>query len=310
MRGIFRASIIVMIAIVVVAILLLASSMVPTGKQVLRLGTTTSARDSGLLDYVLPDFESKYNCQVEVIAVGSGQAMTLGKNGDVDVLIVHSPTAEKQFVKDGYGTSRTLIAYNQFVIVGPLSDPANVSAAKNATDAFSRIYQSRTEGKATFVSRGDQSGTDVKEKAVWTAAGFNTTGFNNNWYLSTGQGMGAVLDITEQNTNGYTLADEATYWQRNAAGIIPHLKIVYQGNPFLFNQYSAIPINPEKWPQVNSALANQLVQWVSSPEIQKMIANYSVGGHNVFVPNAGPGALLEMHPVSSNWLTMLMVRTC
>jgi tungstate transport system substrate-binding protein len=298
------------IVLAIVMALLIGSIAVQPGKQRLMLATTTSTQDSGLLDYILPDFESKYDCIVDVIAVGSGQAMELGKNGDADVLLVHSPASEKQFVKDGYGTSRTLVAYNQFVIVGPETDPAGVTQATNATDAFKRIYENGTEGTAIFVSRGDNSGTHSKEKSIWTKTGLNMSTFSNSWYLSAGQGMGAVLDITEQQTDkGYTLSDEATYYTRKETGIIPHLEILNQGDPLLYNQYSVIPVNPDRWPNVNYTLAMDFVNWITSPEIQDMIGDFTDAfGHKLFVPNAGPGVVSEMQLISSQLKAMIAVR--
>ncbi len=270
-------------------------------KQRLVLATTTSTQDSGLLDFILPDFERKHNCIVDVIAVGSGQAMELGKNGDADVLMVHSPASEKQFVQDGYGTSRTLVCYNQFVIVGAPSDPAGLSETHNATDAFTRICENGTLGNVVFVSRGDGSGTHTKEKALWAKAGLDVSTFSSDWYISAGQGMGAVLDITEQQmdadqqSNGYTIADEATYYTRKETGIIPNLDIVFSGDPLLFNQYSVIPVDPERWPHVNHTLASDFVEWITSEDIQEMIGNYTDAyGHKLFVPNAGPGVSLSM----------------
>jgi len=299
------------IVLAIVMILLMGSVAIQPGRQRLTLATTTSAYDSGLLEKILPNFESKYDCIVDVIAVGSGQTMEIGKNGDADVLLVHSPASEKQFVKDGYGTSRTLVAYNQFVIVGPESDPAGVSQAVNATDAFKRIYQNGTEGNAIFVSRGDLSGTHTKEKSIWVKAGLNVSTFSNTWYLSTGQGMGAVLDITEQQTNkGYTLSDEATYYTRRETGIIPHLEILNQGDPLLYNQYSVIPVNPDRWPSVNATLATDFVNWITSPEIQNMIGNFTDAyGHKLFVPNAGPGSVAETHTLSSQFQAVIAIRT-
>ena len=299
------------IVLAIVMILLIGSLAIPTSKQRLVLATTTSTQDSGLLDEILPDFESKYDCIVDVIAVGSGQAMEIGQNGDADVLLVHSPASEKQFVKDGYGTSRTLVAYNQFVIVGPTSDPAGITQAVNATDAFIRIYQNGTEGDAVFVSRGDLSGTHTKEKSVWVKAGLNISTFSDTWYFSTGQGMGAVLDITEQQTDkGYTLSDEATFYTRRETGIIPHLEILYQGDTLLFNQYSVIPVNPDRWPNVNATLATDFVNWLTSPDTQSMIGNFTDAfGHRLFVPNAGPGSAAETHRLSSQLQAAIAIRT-
>ncbi|MBC7107895.1 MAG: substrate-binding domain-containing protein [Methanomassiliicoccales archaeon] len=282
----------IIIVLIIAALILAVVPLALQQKQTLRLATTTSAYDSGLLNYILPDFEKRYNCKVDVIAVGSGQAMELGKNGDVDILLVHSPDVEKQFVKDGYGEFRRLVCYNQFVIVGPAEDPANISQASNATEAFLKIYQNGTSGKAIFVSRGDNSGTHAKERKIWSLLGMNTSTFSNTWYLSTGQGMGAVLDIAQEE-RGYTLSDEATFYTRKETGIIPDLEILFKGDPILYNQYSVIPINHTRWPHINYTLAIDFVNWITSPEIQQMIGNFTDAyGHKLFVPNAGPGAIM------------------
>ncbi len=298
------------VVVVVIAVILVIAAFAFLPKQRLMLATTTSTQDSGLLDYILPEFEKKYNCIVDVVAVGSGQAMEIGKRGDADVLLVHSPASEKQFVKDGYGTARTLVCYNQFIVVGPTADPAGLSQAVNATDAFKRIYQNGTAGDAIFVSRGDLSGTDTKEKAIWKAAGLNVSTFSNTWYLSTGQGMGAVLDVTEQQTDkGYTLSDEATFYTRKETGIIPHLEIVFHGDPLLFNQYSVIPVNPELWPNINATLATNFVDWITSSEIQDMIGNFTDAyGHKLFVPNTGPGSSADVCRLTSQLQASVAVR--
>jgi tungstate transport system substrate-binding protein len=258
--------------------------------QALMLATTTSTQDSGLLDYILPDFEKKNNAKVEVIAVGSGQAMELGKRGDVDVLLVHSPASEKQFVADGYGESRTLVMYNQFVIVGPEDDPAGTRQAHNATDAFARMKDNGTSGGAVFVSRSDNSGTYTKELTFWSNLGFNKTqvvAFNDSWYKQTGQGMGAALDMCEQ-LDAYTLSDDATYYARVADDLIPHLNITSGGGSDLFNQYSVIPVSATLWTHINHTLALDFVSWITSNQTQDLIASYVKYGHQLFFPNT-PG---------------------
>ncbi len=254
-------------------------------KKTLRMATTTSTYDSGLLDYILPVFEDKYNCKVDVIAVGSGQALEMGKRGDVDVLLVHSPASEAKFVSDGYGESRSLVMYNNFVIVGPTADPAGTGAATNATQAFTMIHDNGTADSVSFISRGDNSGTHTKELSLWTAAGFNASTFSTSWYLSSGQGMGAVLDMCEQE-NAYTLSDDATYYQRVSEELIPHLNITYKGDTALFNQYSVIPVNATKWTHVNHTLALSFRDWMVSHDGQDLIASYVKYGHQLFFPNA------------------------
>jgi tungstate transport system substrate-binding protein len=253
--------------------------------QTLVLATTTSTYDSGLLGYILPEFEEEYDCEVDVIAVGSGQAMELGKNGDADVLLVHSPASEKALVAEGYGESRTLVMYNNFVIVGPEDDPAGTAASEDATDAFVRIHDNGTAGLARFVSRGDSSGTHAKEKSIWAAAGLNISTFSADWYNSAGSGMGDVLDMCEE-MNAYTLSDDATYYQRVDVGIIPHMAITYSGDPMLFNQYSVIPVNATMHPHINHALVMAFKDWITSQEGQELIASYEKFGHQLFFPNA------------------------
>lgn len=282
----------VLAAIAVVAVLVVATVgyLVLTQdneKKTLRMATTTSTYDSGLLDYILPVFEDKYNCQVDVIAVGSGQALEMGKRGDVDVLLVHSPASEVTFVSDGYGESRTLVMYNNFVVVGPSSDPAGTNASRNATQAFIKMHDNGTANAMKFISRGDNSGTNTKEIALWKAAGYNSSLFSNTWYQSAGQGMGAVLDMCEQ-LNAYTLSDDATYYQRVSENLIPHLNVTYQGDPGLFNQYSVIPVNATKWTHINHTLAIDFKDWIISTAGQDLIASYVKYGHQLFFPNT-PG---------------------
>ena len=258
--------------------------------QSLMMATTTSTQDSGLLDYILPDFEEKNDAKVEVIAVGSGQAMELGKRGDVDVLLVHSPASEKQFVADGYGESRTLVMYNQFVVVGPGDDPAGTAQAHNATDAFARIMDNGTAGDVIFISRADNSGTHSKELTFWSYLGYNKTqvqAFNESWYKQSGQGMGAVLDMCEQ-MDAYTLSDDATYYSRVADNLIPHVNMTHYGGSDLFNQYSVIPVNATMWSHINHTLALDFVTWITSNETQDLIASYVKYGQQLFFPNT-PG---------------------
>ena len=280
----------VLAAIAVVAVLVVATVgylvlTLKDEKKTLRMATTTSTYDSGLLDYILPVFEEKYNCQVDVIAVGSGQALKMGEDGDVDVLLVHSPAAENKFVSDGYGESRTLVMYNNFVIVGPTSDPAGTNSSRNTSQAFTKIHDNGTAGTVEFISRGDSSGTHTKELSLWTSAGFNASTFSTSWYLSARQGMGAVLDMCEQE-DAYTLSDDATYYQRVSANLIPHLNITYQGDPGLFNQYSVIPVNSTKWTHINHTLAISFKDWLVSHEGQDLIAGYEKYGRQLFFPNA------------------------
>lgn len=256
--------------------------------QTLRLATTTSTYDSGLLDYILPVFEEENDCKVDVIAVGSGTAMELGKNGDVDVLLVHSPAAEITFVTDGYGESRSLVMYNNFVVVGPSEDPIGTASAASAAEAFQKIYDNGTAGNATFISRADASGTYTKELSIWSLLGFDKTevvAFSDTWYIQSGQGMGAVLDMAEE-MDAYTLSDDATYYQRLSEDLIPHLDMTYAGDSALFNQYSVIPVNATMWTHVNHTLALAFKDWLVSEDGQNLIASYEKYGMQLFFPNA------------------------
>lgn len=256
--------------------------------QTLKLATTTSTYDSGLLDYILPVFEEENDCTVDVIAVGSGAAMTLGQNGDVDVLLVHSPAAEVAFVEAGYGESRSLVMYNNFVVVGPTEDPIDTLSSTNASVAFQKIYDNGTAGNATFISRADNSGTYTKELGIWALLGFNKTevlAFPESWYIQSGQGMGAVLDMAEE-MDAYTLSDDATYYQRVSEDLIPHLNMTFSGDSVLFNQYSVIPVNSTMWPHVNHTLALDFAEWLVSDDGQDLIASYEKYDMQLFFPNA------------------------
>lgn len=242
------------------------------------LATTTSTEDSGLLDFILPDFEQKYNALVEVIAVGTGQAIGMGASGDADALLVHARAQEDQFVEEGHGTARYDVMYNDFVIVGPASDPAGIQGMTSAADAFAAI----AESEVTFVSRGDESGTHTKELAIWENAGITPEG---DWYVSAGQGMGEVLTMANEQ-QAYTLSDRATYLARKAEGL--DLEVLGEGDEVLFNPYGVIPVNPEKHPGVNFALAQQFVEWITSLETQELIGSFGVEefGEPLFVPDS------------------------
>ncbi|GAB4410390.1 MAG: substrate-binding domain-containing protein [Anaerolineae bacterium] len=256
------------------------SSATPTSASDTRarliLATTTSTEDSGLLEYILPDFETKYNANVDVIAVGTGQALQLGQNGDADVLLVHARAREDQFVADGYGTARYDVMFNDFVIVGPAADPAGIRGMADAAAAFARI----AETGSPFVSRGDDSGTHTKEQAIWAAAGITPAG---DWYVSAGQGMGEVLTMSEE-MGAYTLSDRATYAARQANGLT--LEILVEGDPVLFNPYGVIPVNPQKHPNVNAELAQAFAEWITSLETQELIASFQVNGQTLFTPDS------------------------
>lgn len=259
--------------------------------QALRLATTTSTADSGLLDAILPAFEQQHNATVAVVAVGTGQALTLGQNGDADVLLVHAPAHEAAFVEAGYGTYRRDVMYNDFVVVGPASDPAGIGGMTRAADAFKAI----AETGATFASRGDDSGTHTKELTIWDEAGLAPNA-DMAWYKSLGQGMGETL-ITANEQLAYTLTDRGTYLAMRDS--LPNLTILVGGeriaenqDPNLLNPYGVIPVSPERHPTVNAQLAEQFVTWLTSAETQEQIGLFGQEqyGQALFFPGTAPGA--------------------
>jgi tungstate transport system substrate-binding protein len=248
-------------------------------KSRLRVATTTSLYDTGLWGYLEPMFEKKYNVELDIINVGSGIALTYGQNGDVDVLTVHDKTAELKFIADGYGTERTIFAYNHFLIVGPANDPAGIKGM-SPEDAFKKLA---TDGNATFVSRGDNSGTHSKEKAIWKAAGYTYTDIEKagKWYVEAGQGMGATLTMANEK-QGYTLTDIGTFLAyKGKLSLVP---IVEQGS-ILLNVYSVIPTTKT----TKKEMVQNMVTFLTSPEIQKIIGEYGVSqyGQPLFIPCAG-----------------------
>lgn len=247
------------------------------------LATTTSTKDSGLLDYILPDFTYKTGWEVDVVSVGSGEAMAMGKAGEADVLLVHSPKDEAAFVEEGHadGDGRFNVMYNDFVIVGPLEDPSGIIANANAdaVEAFKKILES----KAKFISRGDSSGTHKKELALWEAAKLVPSG---EWYVEAGAGMGDVITMTDEMM-GYTIADRATWLN---VGKNTELTIVTEKDPsgILNNQYGVICVNPEKNQMINSVAAKDFQKWILSAGTQEIIGSYGVEefGAPLFTPNA------------------------
>lgn len=243
--------------------------------ETLTLATTTSTYDSGLLEYILPPFEQENKVKVKVIAVGTGEALQLGKKGDADVVLVHARAKEDEFVAQGYGVNRQDVMYNDFVIVGPQSDPANIAGMQDAAAALTKIAQFQ----AIFVSRGDNSGTHTRELSLWGKAGITPSG---NWYKSAGQGMGETLTMTNE-LEAYTLSDRATYLSRKA-GI--GLVIMVEGDPLLFNPYGIIAVNPQKSPQVQYDLAMKLIEYITSYPTQEMIGQYQKYGEVLFHPDS------------------------
>ena len=255
--------------------------------QVLRLATTTSTADTGLLDAILPVFEAAYNAQVDVVAVGTGQAIELGQNGDADVLLVHARSREDKFVADGDGLNRLDVMYNDFIIVGPSDDPAGIQGLTTAKEALTAL----AAAEATFVSRGDDSGTNTKEKALWASAGITPTA-ENTWYLAIGQGMGETLIFANEKP-GYTLTDRGTWLAQqanlpNLAVMVGGGSIAENGDKALLNPYGVIPVNPDKHPGVNFDLATQFANWITSVETQQFISDYGRDkfGQALFYPSS------------------------
>jgi len=250
------------------------------GKTVL-LATTTSTQDSGLLDVLLPVFEKETGYFVKTIAVGSGQAMAMGRRGEADVLLVHAPADEQKFVDDGFGLGRRLVMHNDFVVVGPPGDPAKIKGTRSPQEALRRI----AEAGALFVSRGDSSGTHSKEKGLWKAAGLTPDG--KKWYQQTGLGMGETLNVASEKA-GYTLTDRGTYLARNKARPFA-LEILVERDPLLLNVYHVIEVNPGKWPKVNAAGARAFADFMVAPRTQEIIGRFGVEtvGSPLFIPDAG-----------------------
>ncbi len=244
-------------------------------QQAIRLSTTTSTENSGLLAHLLPAFETKTGLRVHLISVGTGKALELAKNGDVDVTLVHARAAEDKFVTDGHGVDRRDVMYNDFIVVGPASDPAMVSGGRDVIAAFGKIAGSG----ARFISRGDNSGTDLMEKSYWKAAGTVPAGAR---YVSAGLGMGEVLNMAAE-LQAYTLTDRATYGAYKAK---TGLAVLVEGDPKMFNPYGIIAVNPARHPGINYKGALQLVQWITSPEGQARIASFKPGGQQLFFPAA------------------------
>ncbi len=244
------------------------------------LATTTSTQDSGLLDVLIPMFEQQTGYKVKVVAVGTGQALQMGQQGNADVLLVHAPSSEKTYMDGGYGKDRFLVMHNDFIIVGPSADPAGIRGDAQAVDAFEKIASSGS----SFVSRGDQSGTNTKELAIWKAAGLDPVGQKPSWYIQSGQGMGATLTIASEKS-AYTLTDRATYLA-NKSNL--QLEILVEKDNTLLNVYHVITVNPDKWPKVNYTGALAFAKWIIDPATQTVIGKFGVDkyGQQLFIPDA------------------------
>lgn len=266
--------------------LLLASCSSPEG-QVLRLATTTSTYDSGLLNDILPAFEAEYGVRVDVVAVGTGQALALGRRGDADVILVHAASKEQAFVEEGYGLARFPVMFNDFILVGPPEDPAKIGGVEQAAEALARI----AAAAAPFASRGDDSGTYARERALWQAAGLQPDS-EAGWYLSLGQGMAATLQFADE-AGAYTLTDRGTFMAQRAQ--LEHLELMVGGGSIsenadraLMNPYSVIPVNPAGNGGVQADLAQKFIDWLLSLDTQKRIAVFGIDqfGQPLFFPDS------------------------
>jgi tungstate transport system substrate-binding protein len=257
---------------------LLFAGPISAATPFITLASTTSTQNSGLFDYLLPKFKAATGIDVHVVAVGTGAALDMGKRCDADALLVHAKPAELKYVKAGYGIDRRDVMYNDFVIVGPASDPAGVKGMKNAAKALEKIAKARS----VFLSRGDNSGTNKKELALWRKTDVKPQKASGGWYRETGSGMGATLN-TAAAMNGYTLTDRGTWISFNNRR---NLKILVQGDPDLFNQYGVMLVNPKRCPNVKKGLAMKFHNWIISPAGQKVVADYRLKGKQLFHPDA------------------------
>ena len=243
------------------------------------VASTTSTEQSGLFGYILPLFERKTGIKVRVVALGTGQALDLARRGDADVVFVHAKAAEERFLAEGHGLERFPVMYNDFVLIGPRGDPARIAGSKDILEALKIIQGNR----APFVSRGDKSGTHMTELELWKAAGIDLDKTKGSWYRDTGQGMGPALN-TAASMNAYLLADRGTWLAFKNRG---ELAILVEGDQRLYNQYGVMLVHPDKHPAVKKDLGQAFVDWVVSPEGQRAIGDYRIGGEQLFFPNAG-----------------------
>jgi tungstate transport system substrate-binding protein len=257
---------------------LVATSPTRAQDKSIVVASTTSTQDSGLFGHILPLFKAKTGIDVKVTAQGTGQALDTGRRGDADVVFVHARLPELKFVADGFGVKRYPVMYNDFILVGPKSDPAGVNGTKDIVAALKNI---KTKG-AAFISRGDKSGTHVAELALWQIAGIDVTRDRGTWYKEIGQGMGAALN-TSSASNAYVLADRGTWLSFSNRG---ELVIAVEGDRALFNQYGVILVNPAKHSHVKREFGQAFIDWLVSTEGQKAIADYKIGGQQLFFPNA------------------------
>ena len=253
-------------------------SLAWAAERFITVASTTSTEQSGLFKHLLPIFEKKTGIQVRVVALGTGQALDMARRGDADVVFVHAKAAEEKFAAEGFGVKRLEVMYNDFILIGPKSDPAKVAGGTDILDALRKIKAAA----APFVSRGDRSGTHIAELELWNMAGIDIAKDKGPWYRDTGQGMGPALN-TASSMNAYLLADRGTWLSFKNRG---DLVIVVEGDQRLFNQYGVMLVNPAKHPHVKKDLGQAFVDWVVSPEGQEAIADYKIGTDQLFFPNA------------------------
>ncbi len=268
------------VVLALVAAMLASVSAAVADEKFITVASTTSTENSGLFTYLLPAFTKATGIEVHVVAVGTGQALAIGQRGDADVVFVHDRPAELKFVEAGNGVGRREVMYNDFVIIGPANDPAGIAGLEDAVAAFKKI----AAAKATFLSRGDKSGTNEEELRLWAEAGIDVKQPGGDWYRDTGSGMGATLN-TAAGIGGYTLADRGTWLSfKNRAD----LKILVEGDKRLFNQYGVMLVNPERHPNVKREWGQAFIDWLTSPSGQQTIAGYKINGEQLFFPNYRP----------------------
>ncbi len=263
---------------VLFAAFLACSAVALAQERAITVASTTSTEQSGLFGYLLPLFAKAKGIRVKVVAVGSGQALDIGRRGDADVVFVHDQVAEDRFMSEGYGVKRFDVMYNDFVIVGPKHDPAHIAGNRDVADALRKI----AAAKAPFISRGDHSGTHEAELRLWKEAGVDIAAAKGKWYREIGQGMGAALNMAA-SSNAYLLSDRGTWLSFNNRG---DLTILTEGDKRLFNQYGVMLVNPAKQPNVRAQEGQAFIDWLISPEGQEAIARYKVGGEQLFFPDA------------------------
>jgi tungstate transport system substrate-binding protein len=264
--------------VLIIVIALVASGQSLANESLLRLATTTSTANSGLMDFLLPKFTAQTSIVVHLIAVGTGKALRLGQEGDVDAVLVHARAAEDAFIASGYGIDRADVMYNDFIIVGPKSDPAGAAESSTVAEVLKKIHA----GKQPFISRGDDSGTHKREMILWQSSGNMPAG---SWYREVGQGMGKTLQIANE-VDGYTMTDRGTWlayqWKLD-------IELLFEGDPPMFNPYGIIAVNPARHSDINYTGARKLIDWITSTEVQKMIGEFKIRGQQLFVPSAGTG---------------------